>query len=429
MPDDLISIRMRLLGGRETASELDRVDRGLGSLDDTTARVSTTTSGADKTTSRFRSTLSGIGRTVAYSSIPVFGLLAYEVTKSVNAYREAAKVGDQTNAVIKSTGGAAKVSAKEVARLSETLSLKTGVDDEEIQSGANMLLTFKNIRNEVGLGNNVFDQSVEVLNDMSSAMGKDMKSSAIQLGKALNDPVAGMSALSRVGVQFDEATQKRIGRLVKQGKTLEAQKVILRELTSEFGGSAKAQHDAVDKLGVAWENLEEKLGEAVYPILKDVTQWLTKALRQAQKGKGPLIDIKEGFEDFGIAVKDTAEFLNDLIRPMRWILSHADDISNIVTGGMTGEFTVAEARAQGAAVRGLGQANDPEPGGGQTTSGGSGPQKVRRTPITAAPKASTASAGTGRGPRGPLVVQLVMKNGRVLAEHVVDEAEIAAAWG
>ena len=51
------------------------------------------------------------------------------------------------------------------------LSKKSGIDDEVIKSGANMLLTFTNIRNEAGKGNDVFNQTLPILNDMSVALG------------------------------------------------------------------------------------------------------------------------------------------------------------------------------------------------------------------------------------------------------------------
>jgi phage-related minor tail protein len=94
------------------------------------------------------------------------------------------------------------------ADLATAISNKTGIDDEAIQSGENLLLTFTNIRNETGKGNDVFNQATQTITDMSVALGQDMKSSAIQVGKALNDPIKGVTALQRVGVSFT-AAQKR----------------------------------------------------------------------------------------------------------------------------------------------------------------------------------------------------------------------------
>src|SRR4029077_11940966 len=124
------------------------------------------------------------------------------VKSSIGEARESQKVAALTAQVIKSTGGAANVTAGQIGRLAQSISNKTGIDDETIQSGENMLLTFKNIRNEAGKGNDIFSQSTSILTDMSAALGTEPKKAAIQLGKALNDPIKGVSALSRVGVTF-----------------------------------------------------------------------------------------------------------------------------------------------------------------------------------------------------------------------------------
>ena len=121
---------------------------------------------------------------------------------SVAEARESEKVGKTTAQIIKSTGGAAKVSAGQVGDLAEALSEKAGVDDEVIQTGANLLLTFKNVRNEAGDGAKVFDRATAAAVDLSAAGFGSVDGAAKMLGKALNDPLKGISALSRAGVTF-----------------------------------------------------------------------------------------------------------------------------------------------------------------------------------------------------------------------------------
>jgi len=201
------------------------------------------------------------------------GLLTF-FKDSVSEGVESQKVGAQTNAVIKSTGGAANVTAKQFGDLATKISLKTGIDDEQIQSSENMLATFTNVRNELGKGNDIFSQATQTVTDMSVALGVDGKNASVMLGKALNDPVAGVGALSRVGVTFTEQQKKQIATMVKSGDTLGAQKVILGELSKEFGGSAAAQATAGDKMKVAWGNLQEQVGTALIPILTKLANWL-----------------------------------------------------------------------------------------------------------------------------------------------------------
>ena len=192
--------------------------------------------------------------------------------------RESQKVGALTASVIKATGGAAGVTAKQVGDLAGALSAKTGIDDEVIQSGQNMLLTFKNIRNEAGKGNDIFNQTSKTLVDMAAAMGTEPKQAAIQLGKALNDPIKGVSALSRVGVTFTEGQKKQIKALVESGKTMAAQKIVLRELNSEFGGAAAAQATAGDKMRVAFGNLQEQVGTALLPTVDRLANIITNTV-------------------------------------------------------------------------------------------------------------------------------------------------------
>ncbi|MES2155937.1 MAG: hypothetical protein V4510_12455, partial [bacterium] len=63
----------------------------------------------------------------------------------------------------------------------------------------------------------------------------------IKVGKALNDPTKGLTALSRVGILFTDQQKKQIKALQKSGDLLGAQKIILKELGTEFGGSFAAK--------------------------------------------------------------------------------------------------------------------------------------------------------------------------------------------
>jgi predicted nucleic acid-binding Zn-ribbon protein len=103
-----------------------------------------------------------------------------------------------------------------------------------------MILTFTKVRNQTGKNNKIFDQATVAAIDMSVALGTDATQAAKQIGKALQDPVRGLTALRRSGVTFTEQQAKQIKTLVKSGDQLKAQKLILAELNKEFGGSAAA---------------------------------------------------------------------------------------------------------------------------------------------------------------------------------------------
>lgn len=197
---------------------------------------------------------------------------------AVGEAREAQKVGAVTEQIIKSTGSSANVTADEVGNLATAISNKSGVDDEAIQSGANLLLTFKNVANQAGDGANVFDRATQAAADLSAAGFGSMDGAARQLGKALNDPVAGISALARSGVTFTDQQKEQIATLVESGNVLDAQKIILAEVESQVGGTAAASATAGEKMSVAWGNFKETLGTALLPVLDTAQGALTGLL-------------------------------------------------------------------------------------------------------------------------------------------------------
>jgi hypothetical protein len=226
---------------------------------------------------KVRGNFQALGRNAAIAGVGI-GVVAAALGKSVQNAAEAQRIMSQTEAVLRSTGTTANGTAADIANLSETLSRQTAVDDELIQSGANLLLTFKNIQNQSGLNNDIFNQTVQATLDVSRAMGTDASTEAIRLGKALNDPVKGLTALSRVGIQFTAQQKEQIKALTESGDLLGAQKIILAELQSQFGGSAQAYAQTfagqIELLGIELENFSEEIGVIVMPALRSLMDGL-----------------------------------------------------------------------------------------------------------------------------------------------------------
>lgn len=200
------------------------------------------------------------------------GGVAAAVRAGVGEFSDATKVAAQTAAAIKSTGGVANVTAKQVDKLATAIMNYSGIDDEAIKSGENLLLTFKNVRNEIGKGNDVFNRASKAAVDLSVAGFGSIETTAKQLGKALNDPVRGMTALGRAGVTFSDAQKKTIKALVDTGHTLEAQKLILKEVESQVGGSAKAFGQTLPgQLSRLKESFKNTLGDIVGQVAPAVS--------------------------------------------------------------------------------------------------------------------------------------------------------------
>lgn len=192
------------------------------------------------------------------------GGVAAAVRAGASEFSDASKAAAQTAAALKSTGGIANVTAKRVDALAASIMNYSGIDDEAVKSGENLLLTFKNVRNEIGKGNAVFDRATKAAVDLSVAGFGSIETTAKQLGKSLNDPVRGMTALGRAGVTFSDAQKKTIKALVETGQTLQAQKLILREVESQVGGSARAFGQTLPgQLSRLRESFRNTLGDLV----------------------------------------------------------------------------------------------------------------------------------------------------------------------
>lgn len=209
-----------------------------------------------------------------------FAGLSFVIGKSISEAKEAQMINAQLEAVLKSTGGTVWLTAEQIRNYASELQSTTGIADDVIQSGQNMLLTFTNI------GKDVFPGATNTLLDMATAMNggatpsaEALKGSAIQLGKALNDPIEGISALSRVWVTFTEQQKKQIEAMVEMWDVAGAQKLILAELNREFWGSAAAQAATFEgRMRILKETMNgvfETIGTALLPVLTNLAVKIT----------------------------------------------------------------------------------------------------------------------------------------------------------
>lgn len=210
---------------------------------------------------------------VALGGLAILGAgiagLTVGLKKSVDLAREQNRVERQLNAVLQSTGFAAGLTAQQLTTMASGLQKVTNFGDEAIIGAENLLLTFTNI------GQDAFPRALESILDVSVAMGQDLKSSTIQIGKALNNPIEGLAALRRVGIQFTEQQEEQIKAMVEAGDVAGAQGIILDELGRQFGGSAKAAVEPTTQLKNLLGDLGETVGNVVIPALDDLAEKIT----------------------------------------------------------------------------------------------------------------------------------------------------------
>lgn len=245
---------------------------------------------------------------------------------------------------LKSTGGVAGWSSEQLQSMASALQGMTTYGDEAIIEMESLLLTFTNIHGEI------YEQALPAVLDMSTAMGKDLQSSALQLGKALNDPIRGVAALAESGIQFSNSQREQIKALVETGQTAEAQRIILKELETQFGGAAKAARQG---LGGSLESLQNSFGDALEKIGSGNTGFIgsiheLEAVITSKEFQGGLSAIAKGIGWIGtVAAEVTAQigvaaemWSNDAVARVRQIVDRQaqlrEEMANIPEGGITG---------------------------------------------------------------------------------------------
>ncbi len=194
-----------------------------------------------------------------------FGFIKGIISDGFEAFAVQQEADQKLAAVVKATGEAAGFTAAQMGVMASALQNVTTTGDETIQGAMAIIATFKNIKGDQ------FKDTTRLALDMAAAMGTDVKSAAMQMSKALQDPLKGLTMLTRVGVTFTDQQKEQIQGFVKSGEVAKAQNVILDELEGQFGGVASAMAEGIGAQK-QWDNrmgdISESLGEALLPALE-----------------------------------------------------------------------------------------------------------------------------------------------------------------
>lgn len=211
------------------------------------------------------------------------GFIVLGTLRSIaDAAAEASKQTAKLEAVLASTGGVSGQTLQALEAHASALQKVTAFEDDTIKGAQAVLLTFKKIAGET------FPQATEAALDLATVFEGDLRGSAMMVGKALEDPIRGITALRRAGVSFTKDQQEVIKSLVETGRVAEAQAMILKELNSQVGGSARKVGDTtfgqIEQFKNAIGDLAEEIGGAMTPAIKAATA----ALRTLTAGSVPL---------------------------------------------------------------------------------------------------------------------------------------------
>jgi hypothetical protein len=228
----------------------------------------------------------GRGMSIALT-LPLVALGAEAVKRSTDAKQAMASL----QATIASTGNASGKTAEQLAATSKELrNMSTFQDDDILRGVTSNLLRFGNVQGEV------FDRAQKSIVNLSAALGGDLQSNTIKVGRALNDPIKGIASLTRIGIQFTDAQKAQIKALVQSGEGFKAQAIILGELETKFGGAAKALRDATPgaELKNTWDDFAETIGDDLVPALQDLASMLSGVLKWFNQLPAPVQKLVVG---------------------------------------------------------------------------------------------------------------------------------------
>ena len=288
--------------GQYTDRDIKRAMRDLQSLQKQGPKTSKSVGGL---TTAMKSFGLAIGGTAV-----VLGMKSF-IQNSIGMAVESRKTIQRLDAVAKSMGVYDTVLGGTTTRLqdyAQELQNATGVSDETTKSAQAILLTFSNLANTAGEAGGLFDRATAALLDLSAAGFGDATTNAKSLGKALQDPIKGITALSRQGITFTKQERDKIKALVESNNMLEAQGTIMRAVEAQVGGAAAAMASDFDKISAAVNDAQELIG---YQLLNSA-----ESLIGTLGGSGGLVEginaTADSVADFtagvGLAVEQLTSF-------------------------------------------------------------------------------------------------------------------------
>jgi len=247
-----------------------------------------------------------------------------DVTKDVVSEAQAQEQAEKRlEAVLTATGQAAGFNLEQMTAMASAYQGVTTVGDEVIANGQAILLSFKQIRGEG------FERATMAALDMSEVMDQDLKTSILQIGKALNDPIANLGALGRAGVQFTAEQKETIKTLWQMGDAASAQAIILKELESEFGGAAKAATETfgggLKQARNALSDVKEELGFVITKneFFIELTHLAKETFEEwAVAIQGNRSDLQAMAKSGVLVVADAFIVATQAVRAFHWTLSH-----------------------------------------------------------------------------------------------------------
>jgi hypothetical protein len=192
----------------------------------------------------------------------------------------------QINSAMGLFGKETETVTKRITKLAEAQGVELGISNLTIKATQAKLLTFKNLAKSANVVGGAFDRANKAALDMAAAGFGSAEGNAVQLGKALENPIKGIAALAKSGVTFTEQEKEKIKTLVESNKMLEAQELVLAAIETQVGGTANATADDTKRMQEGFAQFQQSLGLGLLPILEAVTPLLLGMANWAKENPG-----------------------------------------------------------------------------------------------------------------------------------------------
>ncbi len=233
------------------------------------------------------------------------GLLGNTVGRLVAAFAEQESSEKRIDAALASTGNISGLTGNQIRAMTAELE-NTGVIGDELNNKmASLLLTFTNIRGDA------FERTMVAANNMAISISggvptfEQLRSTALQLGKALQDPAGQLGALSRSGFTFTGNQKEMIKNLVAQNKLFEAQTIILDAADTQFGGLNEAMVNTAEgafaQMGNAAGSLAEDIGEVLAPQAIEFAHNMTELFKTLSANRREIVVLTKTAIDLAAA--------------------------------------------------------------------------------------------------------------------------------
>ena len=249
--------------------------------------------------------IGAVSRALAPAAVIGLTALTGMAVGAVRAAEEAQVADARLRNIVQSMGLFGNQTETVTQRLfdfADATELATAVDGDLIRSTQAKLLTFANLAKTAGDVGGAMDRATLAAIDLAAAGFGEAEQNAVQLGKALQDPVKGITALARSGVTFTEQEKEKIATLVESGKVLEAQDLILSAIETQVGGTAAATATGSAKMTVAFNMMADEIGKVLLPLVETLVPIMVGFFDMVGENSGVVAVLAGIFAGLAVAI-------------------------------------------------------------------------------------------------------------------------------